>query len=132
MVLTAKQERFCQLYALSDNATQSYMEAYGQADCNSAAVCANRTLRNANVKRRIEELQAEKQKHFDEQKNSKIMELDELLAFYTSVVRDANERTETRLKAGRHYADIRGFITQNLNVQGELVTTVEMVGDIDA
>ncbi len=55
-----KWEKFCQLYARDGNATNSYCGAgYKPRTAASAASCATKLLKNADVQARIEELVAE-------------------------------------------------------------------------
>lgn len=62
MMLNPRQERFCQLYHETGNASQSYETAYG---CASLIACQNswRLLRNDGVKERLAELQGESRAH---------------------------------------------------------------------
>jgi hypothetical protein len=58
MALNPKQEKFCQLWVESGNATQSYMEAAGTG-ARVAATLGWRWLRKADIQDRIAEIQGE-------------------------------------------------------------------------
>ena len=65
--LSTKHDLFCKEY-VSDkhlNATRAYMAVYKVKGENTAAVCANKLLRNAKIKARIEELMAERAKRLE-------------------------------------------------------------------
>lgn len=59
---TKKQERFCQEYLKDLNATQAYIRAGYKNKINSAGVMAHRLLKNPNIQKRIEFLQAARAK----------------------------------------------------------------------
>lgn len=60
--LSPKQERFCQEYHKTGNATQSYISVgYSEG---GAKESASRLLTNANIKKRLEELKKEAQEEF--------------------------------------------------------------------
>lgn len=59
MALTIKQERFCQLYAQTGNATRSYIDAgYSAKTDKVAQVESSKLLSKPSLKNRIKELQA--------------------------------------------------------------------------
>ena len=56
-MLTPKQEAFCMAYAISNNATKSYLEAgYKAKNANVAAVSSSKLLRKPNIKLRLDEI----------------------------------------------------------------------------
>ena len=62
--LTIKQEKFCNFYIETGNASEAYRRAY---DCKNKggewlAVKANELLKNGNISVRVEELQQEQQR----------------------------------------------------------------------
>jgi len=60
--LSPKQEKFCQEYINTGNATQSYINAgYSKTGADAGA---SRLLGNVSIKNRLEELKAEAQKEF--------------------------------------------------------------------
>lgn len=54
--MNAKQEKFCELYAVCGNAVKSYMEAYG---CSYESACSNayRLMEKEGIQQRIDEFQ---------------------------------------------------------------------------
>lgn len=58
--LTEAQKLFCSEYVIDYNATRSYLIAYPKEKTeNTAAVCASKLLRNANIQQFIKELQSD-------------------------------------------------------------------------
>ena len=57
MKMTARQEKFCEEYLQSGNATAAYQAAYG-GKSDSSRASASALLRNANIRSRLAELQA--------------------------------------------------------------------------
>lgn len=58
--LTEAQKLFCSEYVIDFNATRSYLKAYSKEKTeNTAAVCASKLLRNANIQQFIKELQSD-------------------------------------------------------------------------
>lgn len=76
-----KQELFCQYYAMSGNASESYRKAgYGSTNANSISVSARRLLQNPIIKQRIQELSQEAY-------NEKIAQASEIQEHLTSILR---------------------------------------------
>lgn len=124
-MLSAEQEKFCQLRALEMSATQSYMQAFGIDNARSAATLGSRELKKVEIVNRINEIRKQSSKGV-------AMTLDEMHEHINEIVRDKEQRAETMLKAMELSAKLQGLMKQTVDLQGELVTTVEMVGDIDA
>lgn len=88
--MTKKQKMFADEYLIDLNATRAYMAVY--KNCKSeqaAAVCASKLLRNAKVKKYIEE-------QLNKIHNSKIADITEIMEHLTAVMR--GEQTEQTLK----------------------------------
>ena len=79
-MLNPKQERFCNEYASSGNATASYRKVYDVKDTATAQASASRLITNPEVQERLRELSEELQ-------DSTIATRQELQQFATSVVR---------------------------------------------
>ena len=80
--ITARQERFCQEFAKTGNATLSAVNAgYAQ---NSARQQGDRLLSNDDIKKRIEELNGEI-------KNQNILEAREMQEILTSIIKQESE-----------------------------------------
>ena len=65
--LTIKQEKFCNFYIETGNASEAYRRAYDCTDKSAEwlAVKANELLKNGNISVRVEELQQEQQRKSD-------------------------------------------------------------------
>lgn len=57
--LTAKQRKFCEEYARTYNATQSYLTAYPNANYSTANTCGPALLKDERVKRYLTQLEKE-------------------------------------------------------------------------
>ena len=81
--LSGKQEKFCQLYAATGNATQSYIDAgYTVKSQNAAGVQAYKLVnKNDNVKKRLRELA-------EEAKNDAIASIQEMQSTLTQIIRE--------------------------------------------
>ena len=133
MVLSAKQERFCQEYAKTANAMQSYKNAgYKARNDNVAKACASRLLTTDNIKNRIAELTEETRK-------AAIADIAEIQELLTSIARGEIEEEQIvvegcgegiseavtkkrkaqikdRIKAAETLAKMRGFNDPQVNV----------------
>lgn len=83
--LNKKQILFCEEYIKTLNATQSYMSVYNCCR-RTAEVNSSRLLSNAKVKKYIED-------RFNELKNSKIADANEVLEYFTRVMRGEEKDT---------------------------------------
>lgn len=145
MKLTERQKAFCDYYIETLNATEAYKKAgYRAKNDNTAAVNANRLLRNTKVKNYID-------KRLKEIGNERIADAKEVLEYLTSVMR--GEITETRYiavydregsfveekerspsvrdrnKAAELLAKRYGLLNENINLTAEMA--VKIVDDID-
>ena len=133
MVLSAKQERFCQEYAKTANAMQSYKNAgYKARNDNVAKACASRLLTTDNIKNRIAELTEETRK-------AAIADIAEIQELLTSIARGEIEEEQIvvegcgegiseavtknrkaqikdRIKAAETLAKMRGGFDNTINV----------------
>ncbi len=145
MKLTERQKMFCDYYIETLNATESYKRAgYKVKNDSSAAVNANRLLRNAKIKSYIDE-------RLKEIGNERIADAKEVLEYLTSVMRGeiaevryivvhnkegsyVEERegpptVKDRNKAAELLAKRYGLLNENMNINAEM--TVKIVDDID-
>lgn len=83
--LNKKQLLFCEEYIKTLNATQSYMSVYN-CTYHTAEVNGSKLLGNTKVKKYIEE-------RFNELKNSKIADANEVLEYFTRVMRGEEKDT---------------------------------------
>lgn len=81
--LTPMQEKFCQLYAATGNATQSFKDAgYNVTSNGAAAVRAHELInKNCNVKARLQELA-------EESKTKAIADIQEMQSILTAIIRE--------------------------------------------
>lgn len=145
--LTVKQEKFCQLYAATGNALQSFIEAgYSVKSKNAAAVRAHELLnKNSNVQERLHEL-AEK---VETEAIADIREMQETL---TKIIREELDEEilmsqgcgdgvseivsrrkraaiKDRLKALELLGKMKGAFVDNVNLTGNVPVT--FVNDIE-
>lgn len=95
MKLTPKQQKFCEEYVITLNATQAAKKA-GYSD-RTAYSQGQRMLKNVEIRNFIAELT-------EREKNRRIASADEVLEFFATVMRDKNETTKNRLKAAENLA----------------------------
>ena len=80
MGLTPKQEKFCQVYVETSNASEAYRQSYNVSPSAKEQTIwrsAHEVLENPKVAARLEELRAESQKRHDVTVDSLIKELEE-------------------------------------------------------
>lgn len=141
-----KQEKFCQLYAKTGNATQSFKDAgYKWGSENSAAVLAHKLVnKNDKIKKRLQEL-AQKAE------NDAIADIKEMQATLTKIIREeldeeqlliegcGNGYSKTvskrkkaalkdRLKAIELLAKMQGGFVDNINLNANV--GVQIIDDI--
>ena len=146
MKLNARQEAFCQEYARSGNATQSYKKAgYSVKSSSAAGANATRLLRDDRIKARLQQL-------YTEISSERIASAREIQTFLTSVLRGeaveeqvvvegcgdgvSEARTIKRkpllkdsIKAGETLARMQGALDGSLKVQLS-VPVIEGEGDL--
>lgn len=142
--LSGKQEKFCQLYAATGNATQSYIDAgYSVKSQNAAGVQACKLInKNNNVKQRLAELSEKAETEAIasiremQETLTKIIreELDEEqlivegrgMGFSETVSKRKQAALKDRLKALELLGKMKGAFVDNVNVNGTVpVTFVE-------
>ena len=130
--LTIKQEAFCLEYAGSGNATEAYKKAgYSVESDNAAAVNANRLLKTAKIKLRLQEIAKEVA-------TPKIANIQEIQEFLTAVMRQQKKEEEivvagdiaetkektppisTAIKAAETLAKLQGAFRTDINITGAL------------
>lgn len=147
--MTEKQKRFCDEYLIDMNGTRAYKTVYSNVkNDNVASSCANKLLRNAEIKNYIQE-------KLDEISSKKIADAKEVMEYLTSVIRgesrseivvvegvgdgcsSARHMTKLpdekeRLKAAELLGKRYGIFKEQVNVSGAVpVTIVEDLGDDD-
>lgn len=147
--MTEKQKRFCDEYLIDMNGTRAYKTVYSNVkNDNVASSCANKLLRNADIKNYIQE-------KLDEISSKKIADAKEVMEYLTSVIRgesrseivvvegvgdgcsSARHMTKLpdekeRLKAAELLGKRYGIFKEQMNVTGAVpVTIVEDMSDED-
>ena len=145
--LTVKQEKFCQLYAATGNAVQSFKDAGYKYVSEQAArkTASNLIHKNGNVKNRLQEL-AQKAE------NSAIADIAEMQAVLTKIIREELDEEQLmteacgdgfsktvskrkkaalkdRLRAIELLAKMQGGFVDNVNVNANL--GVQIIDDIE-
>lgn len=105
--MTDKQKIFADEYLIDLNATRAYKAAYPKVkNDNTAAVSANRLLRNDNVVEYIEERMADRAKRTEVTQDDVVKELATIGFAKTALVNEFEVKTNDKLKAlellGRH------------------------------
>lgn len=101
-----RQRLFCQWYAVTHNATQSAIRAgYSKKTAYSQG---NRLLKNAEIRKRIQDE--------IESMNTDLPDKAELKAFWTRIMRDAEEKTSVRLAASTNLA--KALFMFDVNISG--------------
>lgn len=133
-----KQERFCQLYAKSGNATQSFIDAgYSVESKNAAAVRAHALLnKNSNIQERLRELHEE----VDSKAIADIKEMQETL---TKIIREElNEEVLMTVGCGEGFSQViskrkQAALKDRLKalellgkMQGAFVDNVNLTGNV--
>lgn len=147
--MTEKQKRFCDEYLIDMNGTRAYKTVYSNVkNDNVASSCANKLLRNADIKNYIQE-------KLDEISSKKIADAKEVMEYLTSVIRgesrseivvvegvgdgcsSARHMTKLpdekeRLKAASLLGKCFGIFKEQMNVTGAVpVTIVDDMSDED-
>lgn len=126
--LNINQQKFVEEYAKLGNETEAYRLAYPSAKKEEVIRAnASRLLTNANVREYLEEL---KQKTSSEN----IADMQEVKEFWTTIIRNPNERTDNRLKASDMIAKTNGAYLQKIDLKTtapvQIVDNIrELVGD---
>ena len=145
--LTIKQEKFCQLYAATGNATQSFKDA-GYKYVSEGAAVKNASLllhKNSNVQQRLRELA-------EEYKTASIANIQEMQSVLTKILREELDEEQLltvgagegfsevvskrkkaalkdRLKAIELLAKMQGGFTEKVEVSGNI--PVKFVDDLE-
>lgn len=98
-MLSLKQKKFCEEYVISGNATEAAKRA-GYSE-NSAKVTASRMLTNANIQNYIKELT-------NPVKSARIATGEEVLAFFTEVMKNKKVGWKDRIRAAENLAKRQG------------------------
>ena len=120
--LTEKQKRFCDEYLVDRNGTRAYKAVYQSVKNEAvASSCAYKLLRNAEIKKYIDE-------QTEQLHNERTATAAEVMEFLTEVMRDENEGSVSRLKAAELLGKRFGLFTDKVAVSGSGV--VQIVDDV--
>lgn len=121
MKLTDKQKAFCDYYIETLNATESYKKAgYKVKNDNTAAVNANRLLRNAKIKAYID-------KRLKEIENDRIADAKEVMEYLTAVMRGEVEEEVVVVESTGDYTSEARKIKKQVSVK-ERNKAAELLG----
>lgn len=121
MKLTDKQKAFCDYYIETLNATESYKKAgYKVKNDNTAAVNANRLLRNAKIKSYID-------KRLKEIENDRIADAKEVMEYLTAVMRGEAEEEVVVVESTGDYTSEARKIKKQVSVK-ERNKAAELLG----
>lgn len=113
--MTPKQKSFCEHYAATGNGSESVRRA-GYAPDN-ADVEAARLLANPNIQEYLSTLT-------QAATDSRIADAIERQIFWSSVIRNADEKMEVRLKASEILGKVQGDFKERVEMQSESNLTV--------
>ena len=112
--LNIKQEKFCQEYAKTGNATKSYILAgYQVKNDSSAAAAAQQLLRNIKVQARLQELS-------QEVKQNQIADVIECQQILTEIARNKKTYPKDRIAAITTLMKAHGAFSQKLEINGSI------------
>lgn len=116
--MNERQRRFCQCYNANPNATQAAILAgYSQRTARSIGA---ELLTKPDIVDYIKELSAEANAE-------RIAKADEVKEYWTSVLRDDEQRTEIRMRAGELLMKAGGEFTQKVEIDADIHETEDVV-----
>lgn len=110
MKLTPKQEKFCELYASLGNATEAAKQA-GYSSKTAYAI-GTENLKKLEIQKRLEELTRKR-------KEARIADAEEVLTFFSDVMRDGKVQAKDRLRAAENLAKRMGLDKERREDAGE-------------
>lgn len=124
--LTQKEREFCDYYLESGNAKQSYLDSFGASSKNSAAVLACNLMKQEHIKNYLSIVN-------EALSSDRLAKAEEVLIFYTEIMRDKNQSTGDRLKAADALAKRYALFTQKIeaNVVSSGNFEINILGDFE-
>lgn len=120
--MSIKEERFCEIYAASGNATQAYKDAgYTVKNDNVAGVMSHTMLKKNKIQRRLREIAAEK-------RSERIADVEEMQERLTGIIRSKETRDADRTRAIELMLKVQGALLPKANNDSDISITVN-VGD---
>lgn len=123
--LTRKQEKFCQKYIETGNASKAYRQSYDSAGMKPATINrkAAELMSNGKIRARIAELQEKHQKRHEVTVDSLTKELEEARAMAIKTLQPA-----AMVSASMGKAKLHGKIVDNAKITGDVtITKIERI-----
>jgi phage terminase small subunit len=121
--LTELQQRFCDYYIQTGNASEAYRRAgYKAKTVSSITTNANRLLTNADIQQYI----AERNKSIE---SHRIADMKEVKEFWTNLLRDNSAEARDRLKASEYIAKTNAAFIEKREIEANIGVTI--VDDFD-
>ena len=122
MSLNERQQKFCEFYAKSGNATEAYRNAgYSAKSEASLGVSAHKLLKNAKIAEELAKLS-------DKTRTSAIASITDIKEFWTKVLESKSEEMPYRLKASELLVKSEGGFLDKVEHSG---TTVQRVINVN-
>jgi phage terminase small subunit len=116
--LTELQQRFCDYYIQTGNASEAYRKAgYKAKTVSSITTNANRLLTNADIQQYI----AERNKAIE---SHRIADMVEVKEFWTNILRDNQNEVKDRLKASEYIAKTNAAFIEKQQITGEMTQNI--------
>ena len=119
--MNERQKRFAELFAASANATEAAVGAGYSPRTARSIGCEN--LTKPDIVQYVKVLQSQ----FE---GDRIADIEEIKSFWTGIMRDKQEKTESRLKASELLCRSAGGFIQEVKLDAEIDTTAEEVCDV--
>lgn len=122
MTLTPKQEKFCQLYIETGNASEAYRVSYDAENMKPATINrkAKELLDNGKISARVAELQATHRKRHEVTVDTITKELEE-----ARELAKLKEQTASMVSASMGKAKLHGLIVDKADVKADVNITVK-------
>jgi phage terminase small subunit len=123
--LTIKQEKFCQAYIETGNASEAYRRAYSAKKMKPETVNnkAYGLLKKGEIRARLDELQSKHAKRHE----ITVEKITQMLLEDHAMAREL-EQMSSAVSAAMHLAKIHGHVTDKSQVQGNLTVNVHKMG----
>lgn len=117
--MTEKQKRFADEYLVDRNGTRAYKAVYQSVKNEAvASSCAYKLLRNADIKRYIDE-------QTEQLHNERTADAAEVMEFLTEVMRDEGEGSVSRLKAAELLGKRYGMFTEKIDSNAPVTIVIK-------
>ena len=118
MSLNERQQKFCEFFAKTGNATQAYRDAgYSSKSEAAAAVSSSKLLRKANIVDEIAKLG-------EKTRTEAIASISEIQEMWSEIARSTKEDTPHRIKAGELLVKVQGGFLERIEHSGSTIQRV--------